>query len=232
MKTFFYSVGFLFIFLIVAVAGYLSTIGIETKRFNNIIIKEIEKKDANFEVILKKIKIKLDIKKIQLFLSTINPDIVYQDVKIPITEIKIYSKISKIIASKVEINQIIFSIKDLKIQDMQKIIVRIKPSNFKAYLLNNLDGGSIEKASFNLNIDKNFKLTEYKARGTIKKINVKIKNDFNVKDISFNFIASKNLTLINSINASYDGFLISGGSINLQKKKILKLKESLILNLV
>ena len=227
MKTFFYSVGFLFIFLIVAVAGYLSTIGIETKRFNNIIIKEIEKKDANFEVILKKIKIKLDIKKIQLFLSTINPDIVYQDVKIPITEIKIYSKISKIIASKVEINQIIFSIKDLKIQDMQKIIVRIKPSNFKAYLLNNLDGGSIEKASFNLNIDKNFKLTEYKARGAIKKINVKIKNDFNVKDISFNFIASKNLTLINSINASYDGFLISGGSINLQKKKNIEIKGKL-----
>ena len=111
MKKFLYSIFIIIIFLFAAVVLFLSTIGLETSKFNNLIIKEIAKKDSKTKIELEKIKIKLDLKKFQLFLSTNNPKIVHQDVKIPITEVKIYSKINKILNSKIEINQIIFSIK-------------------------------------------------------------------------------------------------------------------------
>ncbi|MBA1339320.1 MAG: AsmA-like C-terminal region [Pelagibacterales bacterium] len=224
MKKFLYVAFFTFVFLFTASIIYLSTIGIETSKLNNLVIKEIKKKEPQIEVVLEKIKIKLDLKKFQLFLSTNNLKITYQNVEIPITELRIYTKLVKILKSKIEINQIVFAIEKLKIQDMQKLSIRIKPSNFKTYLLNNFEGGEIEKAAFDLNLDKDFKISDYQMSGTIKKVKAKIKNNFTIKNLSLNFIADKELVLINSVNASYKKFLISNGSIEVKKKNKIEIK--------
>jgi hypothetical protein len=225
MKIFLYSIFLIFIFLFFGVIAYLSTVGLKTSKFNNLIIKEIVRIDPKADVRLNKIKIKFDIKKVQLFLSTKDPKIKYQGVIIPVTELKIYSKINKLLSSKIEVAQIIFAIENFKIQDMQKLAVRIKPSNFKTYLLNNIYDGEIEKSSFDLIIGEGFKLINYTANGKIKKTNLKIKDDFLIKDISFNFALDKNLTLINSIKATHKGVLVSNGSIDLQRKKNIVIKS-------
>ena len=178
----------------------------------------VSKDDAMKELTIIE-SIKLDLKKIQLFLSTRSPKIFYHGTEIPITEIKVYSNINKILKSQIEVSKIIFKIERFKIQDIQKISTRIKPSNFKTYLLNNLQEGEIEKALFDLNINKDFKLIDYKASGVVKEVNAKIKNNFTIKNISFNFIADSNLTLINSIKAKYESITIANGSIDLQRKK-------------
>ena len=224
MKNFLYSIFLIILFIFVTAVIYLSTIGLETARFNSLVSKEVEKKDPKIELRLEKIKIKLDLKTFQLFLTTKNPKITYQDIKIPITEIKIYSKVSEILKSKININQIVFRIQKFKVKEIKKIAIRIKPSNFKTYLLNNLTKGEVEKALFDLNIDKDFKVTDYKMNGTIKEVNVKIKNNLVIKNLNFNFIIDKKLTLINSINANYDGILISNGSIDLQRKEDTEIK--------
>ena len=224
MKKFIYLIFLIFIFLLVLGIFYLSSIGLETSRFNNLIIKEIRDKDPNIQLELKKIKIKLDLKKIELYISTNNPKIIFQNTNIPITNIKIYSKINKIFNSKIEISQIIFAVEKFKTLDIQKAAIRIKPSNLKNYLLNNLEGGQIEKALFDLNLDKNFNLISYKAKGSIKKINLKVKKSFVVKDMSFNFIADRDLTLINSLNAKYKDILFENGSIDLTRKKNIEIK--------
>jgi len=224
MKNFLYLVSLVLIFVFASIVIYLSTIGIETSKFNNLIVKEIKKKDLNIELKLKKIKIKLDLKKFQLFLSTNNPKLTYQNIKIPITKVKIYSKINKIFNTKIEVSQIVFGVKKFKIQDVQKLAIRIKPSNFKTYLLNNINGGEIEEALFDLNTDKDFKLVDYKASGTIKKIDAKLTSDFIIQNISFNFIADKSLTSVNSIAANYEGISISNGSIKLQREKEIEIK--------
>jgi len=224
MKKFLYIIFFIFIFSLTSAVIYLSIIGIETLKFNNLIIKEIKKKEPKIELRLEKIKIKFDIKKIQLFVSTKNPQIIYQGTIIPVIDIKVYTKINKILRSKIEVSQIVFSIKNFNIQDIKKIAIRTKPSNFKTYLLNNINEGKIEKALFDLNIDNNFKIIDYKINGTIKKINAKITNNFKIKNIGFNFVLDKNLTLINSVNATYKGFSVSNGSVELQKKKEIEIK--------
>ena len=141
MKKFFYSIFFIFIFLSTLSIFLLSTIGLETSKFNNLIIKEIENKDPEIKLKLEKIKIKLDLKIFQLFLSTYEPRISYQDIKIPITEVKIYSKLSKILNTKKEVSRVVLLIKKFEIKNIKKFAVRIKPSNFKTYLLNNIEGG-------------------------------------------------------------------------------------------
>ena len=224
MKKFLFSIFFAFIFILTVSIFYLSTFGVKTSKFNNLIIKEIKKKYSNIELELNKVTIKIDLKKIQFFLSTNNPKITYLGMKIPVTDIKIYSKINKILNSKIELSQIIFRIKKLKINNIQKMAIRIKPSNFKTYLLNNLSEGEVEKALFDIKIGKNFEFIEYKANGTIKKVNAKIKNGIEIKNIGFNFKVDNDLTLINSINANYEGILISNGLIELQREKNIEIK--------
>jgi len=233
MKKLFFIVFLTFIFLLISGIFYLSVIGVETKKFNNLIVKEIKKKNSNIDLQLEKIKIKLDLKKIQLFLSTNNPKIKYYNLKIPITEIKIYSELSGILTSKISVSQIVFEIKKFKTKDLQKAIIRTKPSNFKTFLLNNLYGGEIKKALFDLNLDEDFKITEYKASGRIKKVNTNIKKNLKIENISFNFIVDNNLTLINSITANYNDLEVSNGSIDLQigKATIIKGKFKTQFNL-
>jgi hypothetical protein len=45
MKKFLYSFLLISIFLFISVAIYLSTFGLETSKFNNLIIKEVKKKN-------------------------------------------------------------------------------------------------------------------------------------------------------------------------------------------
>jgi len=219
MKKILYSFFLITLSIITLLIIYLSTVGLETSKFNGIIIKEIKKKYPNTQISLNKIKIKFDLERIQVYLSTFEPQIIYQNVKIPITEINIYSKISSILKSKNEISQAIISLQDFNIEDIQKLAIRIKPSNFKTYLLNNLNNGKVEKILIEVKLDKDLNITEHKVNGSVKKINIKIVNNLLIKDVSLNFISDKNLTLINSVSANYNGLSISNGSLNIKKNK-------------
>ena len=222
MKKIVYSFLLISLLLIALAIIYLSTVGVETSKFNNIIINEVKKKDSNVQLSLNKIKIKFDLEKIQIYLSTIKPNIDYQGMKIPITDINIYLKLSSILMSNNEINRLVLSLENFSIKDIQKLAIRIKPSNFKTYLLNNLDNGKIKKILIDVNLDKDLNISDYKINGSVKKIDVKISDDLLIQNVNLNFISDKNLTLINSINANYKNILVSNGSLSLNKKKILK----------
>ena len=205
--------------LIIFSITYLSLVGVETSKFNNLIIKEIKKKDSKIQLSLDKIKVKFDVKKIQIYLSTTEPQITYQGIKLPIKEINLYSKIISILKSKNEINQAILSFENFKVKDIQQLATRIKPSNFKTYLLNNINEGELEKILIDVNLNENLKIDNYKINGSIKKVNIKVLDDLSIEDVSLNFISDKNLTLINSLNAKYKDILISNGSISLKRDK-------------
>ena len=219
MKKLLYSFFLVILSLIIFIIIYLSTIGLETSKFNALIISEIKKKEPNIQLSLNKIKLKFDVKKIQLYISTVEPKIIYQNIEIPIKKINLYTKIISILKSKNEINQVTISLENFNINEIQKLAVRIKPSNIKTYLLNNLNNGVIEKILIDVKLDKDLSISDYKVNGSVKKINIKVLNDLLIQDVSLNFISDKNLTLINSLNAKYQGVLISNGSISLKKDK-------------
>jgi hypothetical protein len=219
MKKTIYSLFLIFLSIFALAIIYLSTFGLETSRFNNIIINEIKKRDPNIQLSINKINIKFDFKKIQIYLSTVEPQIIYHDIKIPIKKINLYSKILSILKSKNEINQAIVSFENFNIKEIQKLAVRAKPSNLKNYLLNNLNGGKVEKLLVDINLNENLKISDYNINGSIKNVNFEAFNDLLIQDVSLNFITDKSLTLINSINANYQGILISNGSASLKEKK-------------
>ena len=218
MKKTLYTLISIFIILISIGIFYLSFIGLETSKFNNIISSEIKKKDSAITIELKKILIKFDLKEFQIYLSTSKPLITYQNIDIPIEEVNIYSKIIPLLKSKVEISQANFVIKNFELKQIQTAALRIKPSNFKTYLLNNLKQGKLNELVGIISLNNNYEIIDYKFNGSIEGVDVLLPKSHIVKDLNLNFAADKNLVLLNSINASYNGLKILNGSINLENK--------------
>ena len=79
----------LFFFFSILSIVILSTFGIETNKFNNLISQKINQTNNNINLKLNTIKFKLDIKAISLFLETIDPQIDYRGVTVPAKNIKV-----------------------------------------------------------------------------------------------------------------------------------------------
>ena len=79
-KIIFYFI-FGIIFVFVSLALVITTIGIETDKFNNL-ISEKASKTNDIDLELSAIKFKLDYKELSLFLETKSPKIIYKQRKI------------------------------------------------------------------------------------------------------------------------------------------------------
>jgi len=143
MKKFFtILISLIFIFLI-SIASALLTIGIETERFNKLILNKINQIDNKINVKINTIKFKLDISEFSLFLETSEPNIFYRDILIPTEKIKVYVDFFSIIKTKPKIKRINILSKKLNIKDLKNIHVVIKPSNLKSFLKNNVKNGNL-----------------------------------------------------------------------------------------
>ena len=211
---------------IITIVSFLSFLGYETDKFNNLIISQLSKYDKNTKVNIEKIRIKIDLKNFNLFIVTKNLEIIYQNVSIPVEDIKLYFSLFSLIKSNPELSRIILNVKEIDTKKLQKILVGIKPSNFKSYLLNNVENGRLTKSYLDLNFNEDFKVINYEIIGSIEKVNILIKKDISLKNVNFNFSAHKDLILINSIQANYQGIDINKGTIEIKKKKRMIVKGS------
>ena len=214
------------VFLLLGVTLFLSTKGYETDRFNTFLSQEINQTQPDLEINFNKIKIKFDIKKVNLFLSTKNPNINYKKINLPITELKIYINFFSIFSNEIEVEQVITKVKDIQIEDLKKLIVGIKPSNFKSFVLNNVSEGTFN-SNFYLDFKKKFQLESYKVDGTLNKTNISFNKDIKLNNTSFNFIANDNLFIINSIIADFKEIKIINGNLKIENKENLIIEGSL-----
>ena len=76
-KIFFYILIFIFLSVISFVI-ILSTFGIETNKFNNLISQKLNDSDNNINIELSTIKFKIDLKELSLFLETKDPLLDYR----------------------------------------------------------------------------------------------------------------------------------------------------------
>ena len=82
MKKIFLSFTFLVLISLIGLISILSTIGIETKRFNDILSENINKSNNNINFKFNTIKFKIDLKQIGLFLETNKPIVDYRNISI------------------------------------------------------------------------------------------------------------------------------------------------------
>ena len=208
--------GIIFTFLLL-IGLFLSTKGYETNKFNNKIIKETIKIEPNIRLELEKIKIKFNLKNLNILLTTNNPKISYFDIDLPIKQFDIYIDIVHLIKLDLKIQNVKLKIDKINVDSIKKLIVRIKPSNFKSFLINNVIDGAIE-GNLDLKFKEDFKIENYKLDETGSKLDINF-DKLKLKNLTFSIFAENNLLYIKEIKTYLNGIPISNGIVEINKNK-------------
>ena len=222
-KIIFKSIIIIF-FIFFVLITILSTIGIETNKFNNLIINKASK-DRNIKLNLDTIKFKIDLKKMGLFLETKNPEITFRDAFLPVNNLKVYIDFLSLIKSDPKINEISINLKEIDITEFNKLSSIIKPSNFKSILSNNIKRGKlISEIIIFLSKDGNFK--NFIAKGSVKNLEAQLGGQLYLKETRLSFFADKSDILIKNIFGSLNEIKISDGDIKINLEDGVKLSSN------
>jgi hypothetical protein len=226
VSIFFTLILLISIFLIIII----STVGIETKKFNNLISKKINQVNNNINIELYIIKFKLDVKEISLFLETSSPKINYRGSIIPVNNIKVYIDFLSVIKSEPKIKKVNLTLNQLDIEQLKKISITFKPSNFTSFLNNKIKEGKLN-ADIEIYLDDNNLLDNFIARGSISNLEAEIVNNINLESTNLNFFADKSDILLKNIFSKIGPFKIIDGDVKLKLSKIISLESNFKTNL-
>jgi len=224
MKKIFFITGIILFFLLVSLIVIFSTTGYETDKFNRIISEKINESNKKISLKLEKIKFKFDIKNLSLFLETNSPDLKYQNLTIPIKSAKVYLDLFSLIKSETKISKINIKSKEVKINQLKKIVIKTKPSNLNSFITNKIKNGKLT-SNLELYFNNNQKIDNFIVKGEVREMNVIINNNLSLKNTSFNFFADSSDVLIKSIKSKTDGLLIKNGNLQIQKNEGISLKS-------
>ena len=195
LKIFFRIFTIIFILIILFIV-FLSTAGIETDKFNNIIKNNINKVNSNIDVEIKDVKIILNPIKFNLDIKTVGPIISYYSKKIELELIKSNIPLINVFKKDISSSNLHISTKSLSINDVLSFVSLFK--NFESLiLLNQKIKYGFLIADIDLNFDEKGNLkNNFEIKGILKdgkidlisnnKIN-KVNSNFIIKDKNFNF---------------------------------------------
>ena len=217
------SISFL-IFFIIATIIYLSTIGYETDKFNQLLEKNISSNVPNTKINIDKIKIKINIKNLSFFVTTIKPNIRFNNYKLNIDKIDAFIDLKSLLSGNPRIKKINISSNNIEVSEIKNIVKYSKPSSFKKFFLNEVEKGN---ASLNLDLDLvNNKIVSYEINGAVRNLFAKAHN-INFKKTSFIYLIRKNSSEIDNIRGFVNGFQINSGNVEFENLKSLKIKGNL-----
>ena len=113
--------GFIFLLLGIAII-FLSTVGIETDRFNNQIKNKIKQSDKNVDIDLRKIKLILNPANFNIYAKTVGATIFYSKKPLALEYIKTQISISSLIKNKITSSNIQVLTRSIAIKDLIKFI--------------------------------------------------------------------------------------------------------------
>ena len=204
----------LFFLSIISFLVILSTIGIETSKFNNLINNQIQNNSNNLKIKLNLIKFKLDIKKLNLFVETSNPIIKHNEILIPVKNVKIYLDFFSLLKSSPKIERVNLELENLKLKKIKEFSFLIKPSNLKSLMLNQLQSINIS-SQIEIYLDKNNNFKNFIARGSVSDLKYIFKKKLNIYDTKFNFFADSTDIILNKFNGKSEGFEIIDGDLRM-----------------
>ena len=216
---------FLLIFIFVfSLAVVLSTLGLETNKFNKL-ISEKAAQSKNINLKLETIKFKIDLKELSLFLETSNPQINYKGISVPVQNIKAYIDFFSLLKSEPKIKKTNIILQELDITQLNKISALLKPSNFRSLLNNKIKKGKLI-CEIDIFLNEDGSLKDFITKGTIEELQVLLIKDFYLKKTNLSFFADKNDILIKNLFGEVEEIKILDGDIKLNLESGVRLNSN------
>ena len=214
----------IFFLSLVIILIVLSTIGIETKKFNKLISSKINQTNK-IQLELNTINFKLDPKKLSLFLETQKPKINYLGISIPTQNVKVYIDFLPIFKTNLKIKRINILLDEINFVELKVLSKFIKPSNFKNILNNKIKSGKII-SQIDIFLNNQGKLDNYIIKGDVKNLKLDIFSNLFLTDTKFSFFADREDILIKNIFGNVDDIEIKNGDIKLNLENGVKLNSN------
>ena len=230
MKNFFSYLILLIFFILIVFILILSTIGIETNKFNNFISNKINQTNNNINLDLNAIKFKFDVKQISLFLETNNTQIDFRETQIPVKNIKVFIDFLSLIKSEPKIKKINFVLYQLDSEQLKKLSFIFKPSNFTSFVKNKIKQGKLN-IELEVYLDNDNLLDNFIARGSVTNLKAEIISDIYLEKTNFTFFADKSDILFKNINSRSGPFNIIDGDLKLKLSPEISLESNFQTNL-
>ena len=217
------------IFLLILLIVILSTVGIETDKFNKLITNQIEK-SKNIDLKLQTVNFKLDLRELSVFIETQNPKINYFNQDLPTKNVKVYVDFLSLLKTNLKINKIYISLDDLNYTQLKKLSELIKPSNFKNFLNKKIKKINLI-SEIELFFDKNGEIENYIFKGKVTDLKVNFFKDLILSKGKLNFFADKEDILVKNLFGKIDGIEINNGDIKLNLENGIKLSSNFVSNI-
>ena len=251
MKKIVYRCFAALIILTFASIVYLSTIGIQTDRFNSKISNQIKKIDKNLDIDLKKVSVILNPFEFKINAKTVGTNINFKEKIIKLENIKLNVSIKSLIDGKFSLTGLNISTKAIEIKELISFI-RMFKNNPKIYIAEQLVKNGFVIADIAMEFDELGKIkSNYKINGFVKDGKINLLNKYNLDKIDFIFNIQKDNFQFNDLKLSLnnknilapevivkkknDKFLVSGKinhkNITLDNKDINHLIDAEIINL-
>ena len=218
------------LFILIISILILTTIGIETNKFNNFISKRIYQTNDNLDVQLSTIKFKLDVKEISLFLETKSPQINYKNVTLPAKIIKVYVDFISIFKSEPKIEKVYLASEELDIKKLKKISVIFKPSNLKSFVNNKIKSGKLN-TELEIYLNKENLLDDFIAKGSVVDLSSENFKNFGLEKTNFTFFADKTDILIKNVFTEIGPLKIKDGDIKISLSPTIDVESNFKSNL-
>ena len=212
-KIFFFILIFIFLSAISFVI-ILSTFGIETNKFNNLISQKINDSDNNINIELSTIKFKIDLKELSLFLETKDPLLDYRKVKIPAKNLKVYINFLSIVKSDINIQKVNLQLNQLDLQNLKKLSFILKPSNLTSYLNNKVEKGKLN-TEIEIYLNEDNLIENFIAKGSVVDLKAKVIDRIEIDKTNFTFFADQTDILLKNILSKNEFFEIYDGDLKL-----------------
>ena len=229
MRIFFKSILILIFFFVIFII-FLSTIGIETIKFNKPIAKKIENINQDIKIDLKKIKIVLDPFTFKIYAKTIGASLKSKTEEIGIEKIKAEISLKSLLENEFSIETLEVSTKPIEItksfsflreiQNDPKIYIAEKvykkifsTSDTKGFLILDIKAQIDKKGNFNDNLE---------VDGIVRDAQIFVLNKFEIKKTNFNFNYKKNNLIFSDVNLSLNDINFFSDKIetNISKQNI------------
>ena len=206
--------------VLVILTVYLSTIGIETDKFNDQIKKRISLINKKIDLDLKKIKLILDPFKLKIYAKTVGTTVYFSNRPLALESIKTQVSLIPLIKNKISSSNLEVKTKSILLNDLIKFI-RIINNKPELFIIEKIIKKGHVIIDLTLNIDENGKIkNDYEIKGLIKDASLNFLKKANFKNINFNFDLQKDNYLLNEINFKAEEVKFISKKLNIKKKKI------------
>ena len=214
IKFFIYSILILFAIIILSVI-FLSNIGLETKKFNPLIIAQVKKYNEEFDLNIQKVKIYLSIESLtnpKIRISTKDSTLVSGKNKIELKSMDTRIDILSYFKDDFIIEEFEIRTKDNKIEDLISIASLEQPS---AIIYNIFVKEGYANLKGFIKFDQKGKIIEHKFDGQVKEAKLKYSDKYSFGNINFNFTHQKDEISIKNANFYHKKIKLLSDKINI-----------------